>query len=193
MFLRLYKSLVRPHLEYASPVWSPYLKKHQIFLENVQRRATKLIKNLSQLSYKERLLQLGLPSLEYRRMRADMLQVYKILNNINLPSTNDLLITAYCNRTRGHNLKLSKQSSNTELRRNRFSIRVVDSWNNLTHEIVNAPSVNSFKNKLNSFCKHHPSKFESICYSQGATNSRINANRRISRSHRLTNNPGTVS
>ena len=57
MFLQLYKSLVRPYLEYASPVWSPYLKKHQIAIENVQRRATKLIKNLSQLSYKERLLQ----------------------------------------------------------------------------------------------------------------------------------------
>ena len=112
MFLQLYKSLVRPHLEYASQVWSPYLKKHQIALENVRRRATKLIKNLSQLSYKERLLQLGLPSLEYRRMRADTLQVYKILNNI--------------------------ESSNTELRRTSFSIRVVDSWNNLIHEIVNA-------------------------------------------------------
>ena len=193
MFLQLYKSLVRPHLEYASPVWSPYLKKHQIAIENIQRRATKLIKNFSKLSYKERLLQLGLPSLEYRRMHADMLQVYKILNKIDLLSTNDLLITTYCNRTRGHNLKLSKQSSNTELRRNSFSIRVVDSWNNLTHEKVNVPSVNSFKNKLNSFWKHHPSKFEPICYSHGATNSQFNANRRISRSHRLANDPGTVS
>ena len=106
MFLHLYKSLVRPHLEYASPVWSPYLKKHQVALENVQRRATKLIKNLSQLSYKERLFQLGLPSIEYRRLRADMLQVYKILNNIDLPLTNNLLKAANCNRTRGHNLKL---------------------------------------------------------------------------------------
>ena len=121
-----------------------------------------------------------------------MIQVYKILNNIDLPSTNDLLKTARCNRTREHNLKLTKQLSNTELRRNSFSIRVVDSWNNLTHEIVNAPSVNSFKNQLNSFWKHHPSKFEPTCYSQGATNSRTSANRRISRSHRLTNDPGTI-
>ena len=91
-------------------------------------------------------------------MRADMLQVYKLLNDIDLPSTNDQLKTVHCNRTRGHNLKLTKQLSNTELRRNSFSIRVVNSWNNLTHEIVNAPSVNSFKKKLNSFWKHHPSK-----------------------------------
>ena len=47
MFLHLYKSLVWPHLEYASPVWSPHRKKHQVALENVQRRATKLIKNLT--------------------------------------------------------------------------------------------------------------------------------------------------
>ena len=80
------------------------------------------------------------------------------------------------------------QLSNTELRRNIFSIRVVDSWNSLTHEIVNAPSVNSFKNKLNSFWKH-PSKFEPICYSQVATNSPTNENRWIS-SYIPTNDPG---
>ena len=129
MFLHLYKSLVRPHLEYASPVWSPHLKKYQVALENVQRRATKLIKNLSLSSYKERFFQLGLPSLGYRRLRADMLQVYKIINNIDLPSTNNLLEIGNCNRTRGHNLKLMKQSSNIELHKNSFSIRVVDSWN----------------------------------------------------------------
>ena len=80
MFLNLYKTM-GPHLEYASPVWSPFLRKQQVAIENVQRRATRLLTNISHLSYKDRLIYLGLPSLEYRRKRADMLQVFKILQN----------------------------------------------------------------------------------------------------------------
>ena len=66
MFLTLYKSLVRPHLEYGSSVWSVIFKKDAIQLENVQRRATKLIPNISNLSYENRLKHLGIPSLQYR-------------------------------------------------------------------------------------------------------------------------------
>ena len=78
MFLDLYKTLVRPHLEYAAPIWTPLYEKDSIMLENVQRRATRLVKALSGLTYQERLLELGLPSLEYRRLRADVIEVYKI-------------------------------------------------------------------------------------------------------------------
>ena len=68
--------MVRPHLEYASPIWSPLYKKDKIPTEKVQRRS------LKGLSYQERLKVLGLPTLEYRRDRADLIQVYKILHNI---------------------------------------------------------------------------------------------------------------
>ena len=64
MFLNLYKSIVRPHLEYATQIWSPQYKKNKIMLENVQRRATRLVKCVQHLSYHERLRSLGLPSLE---------------------------------------------------------------------------------------------------------------------------------
>jgi hypothetical protein len=57
-------------------------KKEAIQLENVQRRATKLIKNIQHKTYTQRLKYLGLPSLQYRRLRADMIETYKILNNI---------------------------------------------------------------------------------------------------------------
>ena len=67
IFLNLFKSIVRPHIEYASSVWSPVFKKDMIALENVQRRATKLVKSIAHLSYSDRLRKLGLPSLEYRR------------------------------------------------------------------------------------------------------------------------------
>ena len=53
MFLHLCKSLFRPHLEYATPVWLPYLKKHQSAVENVQRRATKILPNIKLLAYEK--------------------------------------------------------------------------------------------------------------------------------------------
>jgi ribonuclease P/MRP protein subunit RPP40 len=79
MFVTIYKSLVRPLMEYATPVWSPYLKKDIRALERVQRRATKLVVRVKDLTYRERLLQIGIPTLEYRRERADMIQVYRIV------------------------------------------------------------------------------------------------------------------
>ena len=82
MFLNLYKSLVRPHLEYATSVWSPMYKKDSITLENIQKRATRLVNSLSGRTYEDRLKILALPTLEYRRLRADVIQVYKILYQI---------------------------------------------------------------------------------------------------------------
>ncbi|XP_069103772.1 uncharacterized protein [Argopecten irradians] len=77
-FCNLYKAMVRPHLEYASTVWTTNTKKDKITLEKVQRRATKLIKNIRNKSYPERLLDLGLPTLEYRRLRSDMVEVFLV-------------------------------------------------------------------------------------------------------------------
>ena len=94
MFLQLYNSIVRPHLEYASSVWSPHFKKDilLIALENVQRRATRLVKSLFGQTYSQRLRALGLPSLEYRRERSDLVEVYKILNNIDIIEKDRLLL-----------------------------------------------------------------------------------------------------
>ena len=78
-FLLLYKALVRPHIEYANQVWAPHLKKHIVEIENVQRRAAKLIPGFKNLTYEERLKRLNLPTLAYRRLRGDMIELYKIL------------------------------------------------------------------------------------------------------------------
>ena len=72
---------MRPHLEYAATIRNPYKKGH-IDLEKVQLRATKLLQNISHLSYSERLAALSLPILEYRRIRGDMIDTFKILSNI---------------------------------------------------------------------------------------------------------------
>ena len=76
--LMCYKSLVRPHLEYGNVIWSPKLKRVMRSLEAVQRRATCMVPELAHLSYQERLEQLKLPTLVYRRHRGDMLQTYKV-------------------------------------------------------------------------------------------------------------------
>ena len=119
-FLHLFKSLVRPHLEYSTPIWSPYYKKDKIMIENVQRRATKLVSTLKNLNYSERLKRLGLPTLEYRRERADLVQTYKILNDIDRLDKDKIFKRAHYAQTRGHNFKLFKQRSRLNVRGKQF-------------------------------------------------------------------------
>ena len=167
MFLNLYKSIVRPHLEYATPVWSPFYKKDKIIIENVQRRATKLVSSCKDLSYPERLRTLGLPTLEYRRERADLIQVYKILHDIDSVDKGKLFTTAQYRATRGHSYKLHKERSRLNLRAGTFSNRVINAWNKLPENVVNAPSLNALKSSLNRHWHGHPYKFEAACYQTG--------------------------
>ena len=76
----LYKAIVRPHLEYCIQAWRLYRKKDIDKLERIQRRATKMIPELRDLSYESRLLQSGLTTLETRRLRGDQIEVFKIVN-----------------------------------------------------------------------------------------------------------------
>ena len=83
----LFKTLVRPILEYGNSVWKNNLKKYMTKIENVQRKYTKHIKGMSNLPYEERLKKIKLPSLEFRQLRGDMIQVYKIANKFYDPSS----------------------------------------------------------------------------------------------------------
>ena len=99
MFLQLFKSLLGPHLEYRCYIL-PNFKTDQVLLENVQRRATRLVKSLQRKSYSERIRSLGLPSLEYRRLRNDMVQTYKIVRDIEIVDKNKLFTAITDARTR---------------------------------------------------------------------------------------------
>lgn len=135
-------------LEYCTPVWSPYLKKGVRKIKSIQRRATKLVPIVKDLSYENRLKTLGLATLEYRRDRYDMIQVYKALHDIDDIKWQNMF-TLSANQTRGHHLKLVKKRCNTTQRLNTFSMRIIDHWNNLSEDTVTANSINIFKSRLN--------------------------------------------
>ncbi len=149
VMLQLYKALVRPHLEYAVETWAPRLKKHINSIEAVQRRATKMIPSLHHLPYQERLKKLKLPSLVYRRKRGDMIQTFKFVHNI-WDIEDSLLTPSVDVGTRGHDHKLFKERYETITRGHFFTIRVIDLWNSLPQNVVTAPSIDSFKNRLDS-------------------------------------------
>ena len=150
----LYKSLVRPHLEYCSPAWSPYYKKDKQMLEKVQHRFTRMIPGLKNLDYEERLRNLGLWSLEERRNRMDLLEVFKMKSGSSAVPFNTFFVIDTQQRTRGHTWKIVKQRNNLDVRKYFFSSRVVDRWNKLRQTDIDCESINGFKNKLDKLRKN---------------------------------------
>ena len=163
MFTTLYKSIVRPHLEYGSNIWSVMYIKEAIQIENVQRRATKLVKNIQHLSYCDRSRYLRLPSLQYRRLRSDMVETFRIINNIDKVNRNKIFPKNE-NTTRGHKHKIYKKHCRANIRKYGFSQRVVDTWNSLLAKVIESNTVNGFKNQLNSHWKDLEIKFRPDIY-----------------------------
>ena len=152
--INIYKSQVRTNLEYGQSVWSPYQVGDRKALENVQRRLTKLLPNLKNLTYKERLRILHLPSLKYRRIRGDLIQVYNIVTGKDEDDYFHHFFKLNPNSTRGHDLKLCVPQANTELRLNVFSRRTINIWNNLDYNTVHAKDVEEFKIRFDNSMKH---------------------------------------
>ncbi len=148
----LYKSLIRPYLEYGVETWAPITKKNIRLLESVQRRATRMIPEISHLPYEDRLKSLKLPSLVYRRHRGDMIQVFKYLNNI-WDIDDKMIIPSTENRTRGHAQKIHKERWDTSIRGHFFSNRIVNLWNSLPDSIIKSKDVTTFKIALDNHWK----------------------------------------
>ena len=145
----LFKTLVRPVLEYVNNAWNSSQRHNIDDIEAVQRRFSKKILEVKKLPYEERLSKINLPSLEYRRFRGDLIETYKIAHNYyDNASVNSLLKFRSNSRLRGHNFTIIKNSSNKNSYQNFFTNRVCNYWNSLSEDIVNAKSINSFKNKI---------------------------------------------
>ena len=151
LIVPLYKAIVRPHLEYCIQAWSPYLRKDIDMLEKIQRRATKLIPELRDLRYEERLKECGLTTLETRRLRGDQIEVFKILNGYENIDSNIFFEIKKSKITRGHNFTLVKKQSRLDVRKYSFSQRTINVWNKLSTDCVHATSVNVFKNRIDKY------------------------------------------
>jgi len=130
VFIKLYKTYVRPHLEYSVAAWSPWTKEDKEILETVQMRAVRMVSGLQGRTYQERLIELGLDSLERRRGRNDMICTYKILHGIDdvdykywFSKTSS--IHNRTTRLTADSLSLATRTSQSEQRRKFFSNRVI--------------------------------------------------------------------
>ena len=157
----LYVSLVRPHLEFASTVWNPYIKGDIEALERVQKRATKIPTTMRALDYEERLRVWDLTTLKDRRVRGDIIQIYKIRNGLEDIEwyTGPQYAPHSCTRDESQNrYRLVKEyfparSRNdychfVSVRDGFFLNRAVDGWNGLSSSEIEAPSLNSFKARI---------------------------------------------
>ena len=153
-FLTLYKSLVRSHLEYANSVWCPYKISLIRDVEKIQKRATKLVKQCKFMPYKERLKYLQLPTLKYRRLRGDMIEVYKIISQMYESLIAPVILKNNDTRTRGNSYKLLVERSKLDIRKFSFCSRIVNAWNSLPNEVIQSASINGFKTNLDRWWKN---------------------------------------
>jgi len=149
-FTRLYKTYVRPHLEYAVQVWNPWNIGDVELLEKVQKRATRQVPGIGKKTYEERLRLLHLTTLSQRRKRGDLIELHKMLNGKTEVQRDRLFKSlsesSGSRSTRGNaNQNLFKHHTRLEIRRNFFTQRVINSWNVLPLDVKNATSVLSFK------------------------------------------------
>ena len=141
LIVPLYKAIVRPHLEYCIQAWRQY-RKDIDKLERIQRRATKMIQELRDLSYESPLLECGLTSLETRRLRGNQIEVFKIVNGYEDVDRNMFFKLKEGSRTRGNKAALVKEQCRLDMRKYSFSQRVINEWNKLPNDCVNASGLN---------------------------------------------------
>ena len=157
---------VRHHLELSVQAWSPWYAKDVELLEGVQRRMVNQVVGLKSPTYEGKLSELGLTTLEERRSRGDMIQVWKYLHGQN-PGGDQLFsrVNEQAARASRHTSKvwnIDRIDWKLETRKNSFTVRSVNRWNNLPHHVQSAEDLNTFKNRYDKFmcCDGHSSSLK---------------------------------
>ena len=145
--VKLFNTYVRSSLEYACQVWNPHLLCNIDLIESAQRKFTKRLPGLYNLTYPERLERLGIKSLELRRLHQDLILTYKILHGMVRVNRNKFF-TMKAVRTRGNQLSIYKRKFRLDTTKFFFSNRVVNVWNFLPNHIVKAPNLREFKSQI---------------------------------------------
>ena len=144
MVRKIITTYIRPRLEYASVIWNPHEAKDIDKLERIQKAATRWVPELRELSYKDRLKKLNLPSLEARRTRGEYITLYKCMTKMIEIDIKDFTPTSEVT-TRGNSMKIQKKRGDKDARKYFFPNRIVDKWNRLPEQIVSAKTINQFK------------------------------------------------
>ena len=156
----LYKTFVRPQLEYSVAAWNPWLQKDVDTLEKVQKRLVRSFSDKRGENYDERLKNAGLTSLENRRRRGDQIQTFKAVKGISRVESNEWFSMKDPENTRptrantyisdtGETKKthiMNVPSCRLDVRKNFYNVRITKEWNSLPETTKNAKSTNEFKN-----------------------------------------------
>ena len=189
IMLNIYKTIIRPHLEYCVQLWSP-LPSHGnwnliMSIENVQRNFTRSIEGIGLLPYKERLEKLGLTTLLERRARGDLIESFRIISGI-ADYGKSLLKPSFS----GRNLNLiSRPGDQNTYKHGFFSRRVINYWNKLPVFIKSAENVNQFKNRLDNFKRKNQNTTGHFWELSADIFSRINDTNRQNYVQFMQNNP----
>ena len=166
-FHTTYRTYVRPHLEYCVQAWAQYFEKDIRSRENVQRRATKMVNGMKNLSYEEWLKKLKMMSSQERRLCGDLIETYKLITGKVKVDASQFFELSYNLGTRGHSLKIVQKRAKLLPRIQFFSQRVVETWNSLHEEIVKAEKTEVLKCRFDQawvrIWVHHRRLVSSLC------------------------------
>ena len=159
--VHLFKTFVRPKLEFAVASWCPWLEKDAETLEKVQQRVVRAMSDVKGNEYEEKLKDAGLSTLKERRIRGDAIEAFKVIKGYNRVERDewfDLQSRELSRPTRANaTIENGEERRRTDvlyepraqknLRKNFFTVRVVQTWNALPEVVKTAESVNAFKNQ----------------------------------------------
>ena len=168
VFMQLFKTFVRPHLEYASSVWCPWTEKDCETLEKVQQRAVRMVSDFRGVTYEEKLKEAGMTTLKERRKRGDLIETFKVMNGFDKVKRETWFRTISEAEREKRSMRQNSQmnedgeveskgdiiiqkKARNDTRWNFFSLHVTRDWNRIPKEVREAKSVNSFKNGLDAY------------------------------------------